>query len=138
MGESGEQITSLDVMFEGGIQAWGMLQWGERRCWGVLTPHALALYSHTEPVQERPSWTIQVRDISEVRHDKGDGSGCSISMQTRSHGHWSFRLEDDRGYEALQRCIQSKERCKLLGCTFTSSSSDDMTLILCTCNSNYN
>mmetsp|Transcript_15113 Transcript_15113/g.38348 ORF Transcript_15113/g.38348 Transcript_15113/m.38348 type:complete len:475 (+) Transcript_15113:2-1426(+) len=71
--ESGDQIVSMEAWMGGLLQMYGVFEskfstgWGQ--VWGVLRPDALAMYSQSDLVQERPTWVLRVRDIRDVTRE---------------------------------------------------------------------
>lgn len=71
--ESGDQIVSMESWMGGALQMYGVFEckettrWGQ--VWGLLRPDALAMYSQTDLVQERPTWIVTIRDISNVKRE---------------------------------------------------------------------
>ena len=68
--ESSDQIVSMETWMGGSLQMYGVFEskgttrWSQ--VWGLLRPDALALYSQSDLVQERPTWIVTIRNISEV------------------------------------------------------------------------
>ena len=78
--ESGDQIVSMEAWMGGALQMHGYFesqgttaQWTQ--VWGALRPDALAVYTQSDLVQERPAWVVAIKDICKVDREGFDGKG---------------------------------------------------------------
>ena len=119
--ESGDQIVSMEGWMGGSIQMYGVFELngttGWSQVWGVLRPDALAMYSQSDLVQERPGWIVTVRNISEVTREdfvqEESEKTASETCESEEGEEGEEGKEEEEEKEEKEEKVSNSKQCKI-------------------------